>query len=220
MGEFIEQILAAFPNADKRKVLADIMDGIEFYRSKASKYLNGPMEDRLGIVHAFYDAVHRSIKRDTAKTVLDQVKCKKGCAHCCKIRVLVSLAEAQYIYEYSKENNITIDVDYLKEQAKLTEDHDYDFSKFRNCVFLSNDNSCLVYEARPISCRRHLVVSEPSNCDVQGGKKTVSAVPALDASLIGAGLMVADKEHGNFPEMLLRAIELDKDNVHYSKQKP
>ena len=210
MGDFLDGILAAFPRENRAKVLTFIAEGIEYYRSKAIKYTKGPMEDRLGIVHAFYEAVHRSIKRDTTQTVLSQVKCKKGCAHCCKIKVLVSLCEAQYVYEFCKEYNIPIDVEYLKKQATLKEDNDYDFSKFRNCVFLSEENSCRIYEARPISCRRHLVVSDPSHCDVQSGRKEVATIPAVDAAMIGAGLALASGEQGSFPEMLLRAIELDK----------
>lgn len=204
--DFLNQILEACPDVDRKKLLTTIQEGIAFYQEQAEKYANGPLEHRLGIVDAYYNKVDNSLKERPAD-LLSQIQCRKGCAHCCKIKVECSLLEAEYIYEYCKEEGITFDVERLKEQAKLDDVNEYTVSPFRNCVFLGEDNACKIYEARPIACRNYLVVSDPAHCDVQNGVRKVLAVATLDENLVGAGLSLASKEFGSLPEMLLVIIK-------------
>lgn len=90
-----------------------------------------------------------------------QIKCSKGCTACCYIELDVSGDEAALIINYCKENNIDIDIDYLKKQAAAGRKI---FSEFSRCVFLK-DTLCSIYPVRPVSCRKHFVTTDPALCD-------------------------------------------------------
>ena len=78
------------------------------------------------------------------------IKCKEGCAYCCQ-EGEYPLSELEYIYLmlcYTKLPNeqkgiIEQNIEYLLKQNR---------QKFYSCPFLIN-NSCSVYEARPLICR-------------------------------------------------------------------
>lgn len=206
--KYIEQILAANPNVKPDELLNWIVSEIGYYKGRIQNNMDS-LEDRFGVVEGFHKAVDKSLKTKPAD-LMDQVKCRKGCGHCCKIYVDVSLAEAQYVLNYCDDNNITINVDYLKEQAKLLKVDDFMFSKHKRCVFLAGDDTCKVYEVRPISCRTYFVISDPELCDYSNGIKTVQAIATMEENLMGAGLFAADSETGSLSQMLLRAIEIKK----------
>lgn len=207
INQMVEHILASNPNVNRSEVLKLLTEWVNEYKVQASKYINDP-EHRLELVKEFYQLVDESIK-ELPHDTMKNVKCKKGCAHCCHVQVIVSLCEAQYILEHCKKNNIALDVEYLKNQASLREPNHFHFSPFKKCVFLNKNNECSVYSVRPITCRRYFVVTDPELCRMDQGPQNVGIVATISGDLMQSGLMAADQAWGSFAEMLLRAIELD-----------
>lgn len=84
------------------------------------------------------------------------IKCKKGCAYCCQ-EGEYPLSELEYIYlmlKYTKLDGeqkgiIEQNIDNLIKQNR---------QKFYPCPFLIN-NTCSVYEARPLICRTFGLIS-------------------------------------------------------------
>ena len=78
------------------------------------------------------------------------IKCKKGCAYCCK-EGEYPLSELEYI-------NLMLSYTTLSNEKKgiinqnITNLLKQDRQKFYSCPFLVN-NECAVYEARPLICR-------------------------------------------------------------------
>lgn len=82
--------------------------------------------------------------------------CEKGCSHCCRIDVLVSTVEAQYIHKnlgFSPRLGNSISTGHSA--AK------------RPCPFLGSDHACSIYEYRPFACRTYHVVDDPTLCEDQ-----------------------------------------------------
>lgn len=76
--------------------------------------------------------------------------CKKGCSYCCKIPVLMSRFEADYIVKNTK-YDISIN---LKEVDKKSA-----------CPFLNeNNDSCEIYEYRPLACRTFFTYDDSLYC--------------------------------------------------------
>lgn len=87
-----------------------------------------------------------------------KVACKKSCSFCCSIPVEVTQSEVDYILHHVKNNGISIN---FKNRVKKNPAN----SKFETCVFLDNEtNTCKIYEARPISCRKHFVITSSEHC--------------------------------------------------------
>jgi uncharacterized protein len=86
------------------------------------------------------------------------VACKKGCAQCCHIAAVITEFEAKILAKASG-----------KKRAKVrkTGNRDALVSKYFGvpCPFLKN-NTCSVYEQRPITCRTHTnLASRAFFCD-------------------------------------------------------
>lgn len=86
-----------------------------------------------------------SLMADLGKAAEPYVACGNGCSDCCKINVMISQLEANFI---ERETGI--------KPAKLTGGLLHPQEKFLGspCPFLKN-NSCSIYEVRPFACRKH-----------------------------------------------------------------
>lgn len=142
---------------------------------------------------------------DSLKSVTHS--CVKGCAGCCRMLLTVSLEETvaiAAIYPHklrAKRKQLTAqseklkvlytrvfgegpDVDITNEQdlAAYTEKNDalcaLWWAENEPCVFLKEDNSCAVYDARPTACRGYYVVSDPELCFLPNSKVGVLALKA------------------------------------------
>ena len=85
--------------------------------------------------------------------------CSKGCGHCCKMAVTILQWEANQIADATGLTPVVPKVS--------LNDAEYDTAKYRGvpCPFLV-DNSCSIYEHRPLACRAHVNVSKyPELCD-------------------------------------------------------
>ncbi len=76
--------------------------------------------------------------------------CRKGCAYCCKVDVQITSFEAKYIAK--------------KKKMKMNEFMSISTGNKAPCPFLSPDNSCGIYEIRPLICRTLQAVGDPDHC--------------------------------------------------------
>lgn len=94
--------------------------------------------------------------------VVGQVRCARGCAHCCRLWVGVTRDEAALLAAGS----VRPDPDRMEAQRHWTSPAEF-IGKPReqaSCVFLGPDGACSVYGDRPSICRAVLVASDPEFC--------------------------------------------------------
>lgn len=90
---------------------------------------------------------------DKAAAVVEPLTvCSKGCAACCEIPVDITDLEASYI-ERNTGRRMKLGV-----QSALTR-HDT-----TRCPFLGDDNTCSIYQYRPLACRVYYTFDDPALC--------------------------------------------------------
>ena len=115
--------------------------------------------------------------------------CTRGCAACCRLLVMASLAEAVTIAIYllsDPEWRAELPAFRERIEAHILAYNDPEltvgshFDKQLPCVFLGADETCRIYSVRPAHCRYHYVVSDPRNCSF-GADDPVTARINLDS---------------------------------------
>lgn len=149
-------------------------------------------------------ALFRKVSQKVEKIAIDNltlqglsVSCQKGCSACCYQLIPLSVAEARYVNTLvekmpkNRKKKIQERFAHVLEevqQAGLTEDlmntaeindsvTELGLKYFAirvACPFLE-DNSCSIYEERPLRCREYLVTSASANCK-RPTKDTVALV--------------------------------------------
>jgi Fe-S-cluster containining protein len=107
--------------------------------------------------------------------------CEKGCNACCYLIVDSTAIEADMVRRYMEEH--FDDEERRRVQKKIKEakpnypdpvgtDEEFPdalvekhFALNLPCPFLSSEGLCKIYEVRPINCRKHVVFSDPSQCE-------------------------------------------------------
>lgn len=122
-------------------------------------------------------AVYRQLQEPLEKHAADaKATCQKGCASCCNLLVYISLPEAVALAEKVLESPATV-ADVMRkcyEQIqRLRLDGTEYFRQAVPCMFLDESKACTVYDARPMPCRHHYVVSPPEDCSPLVDGKTV-----------------------------------------------
>ena len=130
------------------------------------------------------------------------IPCRKGCSACCDYLVPLSIPEAFHLREtvlalpeYTRNKVINSFLDsakrILRKQANDIESMELDqlsrwYSKLNlTCPFLS-DNSCSIYEKRPIACREYLVKDTNYFCNpAHGGESQRIELPASILECLG-----------------------------------
>ncbi|RZA26851.1 MAG: YkgJ family cysteine cluster protein [Proteobacteria bacterium] len=104
--------------------------------------------------------------KETEKNTSEPISCKAGCGACCHQPVFVSDDEFVNIREYLIDTGWKLDKDRVQMQLDATDDGIYKEISVpdRRCVFLGENSSCSIYEARPLLCRRYNVYSDPKHC--------------------------------------------------------
>jgi hypothetical protein len=115
-------------------------------------------------VHAAIDAVLERDRRISPAS--GDIRCGKGCDHCCRGPVEIWPHEAVLLAEAARKAGIELD------RARLERQGHYGMDAWRQqpaadraCIFLGEDGACRVYESRPSACRKLLVVTDPALCD-------------------------------------------------------
>jgi Fe-S-cluster containining protein len=165
----------------------EIHRALDDYRTQYQERLN------LGYAHAeiirgFYGTMREIYRKHIPSNLKSQIKCNKGCAHCCHINVDCGQGEVDLILDFCRIKNITIDVKRLTVQAPLGLE-ERPRSEYSACVFLGDDNECKIYEVRPLACRKYFVVSDPVKCDYKTNPQDqVHILPVLQMELIASAI--------------------------------
>src|SRR5215471_18865898 len=117
-------------------------------------------------VHAAIEAVlERDRQRDPAS---GDIRCAKGCSHCCSGPVEIWPHEAALLVAAAREAGIELDRARLERQGRVTVDTwRQQPVADRTCVFLGAGGACRIYASRPNACRKLLVTSDPGLCDAE-----------------------------------------------------
>ena len=151
-----------------------------------------------GRARAVHESVDEALARFAAMKpeVLAQVRCGKGCAHCCRLWVGVTLDEAELLAERVRTG--TAQPQPLRLEAQSGWETPAAFiGKSReeaSCVFLGPDGACTVYEDRPSICRAVLVASDPELCRLGDQGTRITAVINPYVELVVSAALTVDAE--------------------------
>jgi uncharacterized protein len=163
-----------------------------------------------GIAMGLHELVDEAVAKQLAGPRGGDVTCRRGCSACCRLHVVATEQEAELALMAADEADWGIDLERARLQA-LTNDADewrqLD-AETRACVFLTEADECAIYMYRPMSCRKYMVVNDPSDCDsvLKPGHQTLQLVSAHAEIAFSAALQAC--EAGTLATMLLRRIEL------------
>lgn len=103
---------------------------------------------------------------ETEKASSEPISCRAGCGACCHQPVFASFDEFEAIKDHLVETGRKLDRNKLQMQKEDLVDGVFTKLKVpdRKCVFLGANNSCTIYEVRPLLCRRYNVYSNPAHC--------------------------------------------------------
>ena len=143
------------------------------------------------------------------KDIIDKVSCSSNCPYCCKQIAYITLEEAILLVDTMKQQGLKINRSLLKKQ--LNAGNEEEWLKLKNsrtrCIFLGKDNNCMVYEHRPIVCRKYFVITPVSYCNVTkriGGK--VASIFNLEVeALATVALTISEAE--TIPRMIHKILE-------------
>jgi uncharacterized protein len=142
-------------------------------RGIADRYVNqfraATGNDAASVARNVHGTMDEVLERDRGKdSASGNIRCRKGCSHCCHGPVEIWPQEATLLVKAAREAGIALDPTRLERQGRQSID------TWRKqpwadtaCVFLDNDGACTVYEYRPNACRKLLVVSDPALCDAR-----------------------------------------------------
>ena len=150
-------------------------------------------------------AVHRKVDASVAPFaqlrpgVMEAVRCRRGCSHCCRIRVDVTADEAELLAERVRAGQAQPDLRRLDLQRTWSTPADFQGRprSEADCIFLGVDGACTVYEDRPSACRALLVASDPELCREADQTTRVVAVINPHLELVVSAARTLDAARGN-----------------------
>lgn len=160
-------------------------------------------------LESFIYSIHLQMERMLRKELSthpekNNISCRKGCSFCCMLNVDISESEASLLIEHCKEIDFTIDWEKAKRQASFDSNNwSEQQAKDRNCLFLSEEGTCNVYKHRPSSCRNHIVINDPKDCDMGSGITQTKKIAIWQVELMASTIMNIE-DVGNLPKMLLK----------------
>jgi Fe-S-cluster containining protein len=93
----------------------------------------------------------RALLDDVTSHVQTNTPCRRGCAHCCHIPVVIHEHEAGLIGD-----EIGRMPERPKKYWRRGDLQKFETSYSNPCAFLGDENECTIYEHRPIACRKHI----------------------------------------------------------------
>jgi Fe-S-cluster containining protein len=134
--------------------------------------------------------------------------CKMGCVGCCHTQVSVTKDEAELLSEKIL-NGLEVDRERLKLQASVGNNSDAYFKipyQERRCVFLSDQNLCMVYEDRPSVCRTNAVLGSADQCDTSVSIKPTRLVLTEKADMAIYASFLASERNGTLPQLVQEVL--------------
>lgn len=196
----LEEAYASSSPANRVEIYRKVAQIIESSRQSTRSV---PMRDRPDKEHSVVDAKIQQLGLPAMST------CRKGCAACCHITVMVTNSEAKQLAGLISSGEVPVDMDRLREQAAFV-GSDYDYAvqppEKNRCVFLGSDNACRVYEKRPTSCRKYLVRSDPAICH-EGPGGVPEIISSIEIESMATGFADLDRNAENMAKSLLRYLE-------------
>ena len=166
-------------------------------------------DDPQSVAPRVHDAMDAVLQRDRSKDRSSrEIRCGKGCDHCCKVPVEVFPQEAALLIAAASQACIRLDTDRLHRQSRYSiENWGEQNPADRACVFLGDDGACRVYENRPNACRKLLVVTDPALCDASAhDAPSVGRWVSWEAEILAAAAL---EEFGTalMPSALLTSLQ-------------
>ena len=161
---------------------------LKFYKDEFKQSKPSP-----GAAAGVHRLIDESVRELMGRPRADEVKCRKGCNHCCRQHVDITHAEAKLLHLAAG------DIGYPIDRAKLQRQSQYDYKNWadqpaqdRSCVFLTPEGSCAVYEHRPMACRKYFVLSDPDLCDIvkHPGQEVLNFV-SMEAEIVASAAIQA-----------------------------
>jgi Fe-S-cluster containining protein len=209
-GEIIPRTEAVIKIWDKASANERVLLGQmhQHYENEVRRIVDEGNEPH-NIAHTLHGLVDESVK-DTLATHPEgrNVSCKRGCGACCSLFVNITREEAQLLLLVMERDGIQIGWRRLQRQAQwnLKQWGEQPLAE-RRCAFLSEGNECRIYEHRPTTCRKYMVVSPAKRCDtVRHPAGQVQFLAPIDAEIL-ASATLGVLESGSMPRMLLQAKE-------------
>lgn len=130
--------------------------------------------------------------------------CRRGCAHCCHIALMISRPEAQALAKATGRPMVEhpaglvsasglfagLDPHAGLQAALAHQDQTVEKHNGEPCPFLDDRNECSAYADRPLACRLHFSLADDEGpcrvVDEDGALTGLKAVPYLDASRLKA----------------------------------
>lgn len=108
------------------------------------------------------------------------VTCRKGCAHCCRHPVLISVFEGVLLHRNLKDNRLWTSTlrKRLAEHSERCMGLDYKvwLLSAQPCPLL-RDGFCTAYDARPLRCRLMASIDDPTRCHPHAFDSAVEILP-------------------------------------------
>lgn len=154
--------------------------------------------------------------------------CKKGCNACCYLVVDSTAIEAEMVRRYTEEHFDEEErrriLGKIKEGKHLYPDPvgtdkefpgavvEKHFALNMPCPFLSSEGLCRIYEVRPINCRKHVVFSDPGQCEMMAATASYEAeyFMEVDPAVNCLSVLVYPQFNHNrhFPDWFAEEFEL------------
>jgi Fe-S-cluster containining protein len=136
------------------------------------------------------------------------VSCTKGCSFCCRMNVDMTELEADVLVNYAHKHNIPVDKNYLKKQLRLSPEELPLSKEYSSCMFLAKDNTCKVYDVRPMACRKYFVVTPAEECNIPAfPKHMVASIVDPDVEAVVSAIDTLEINVSRMPGQLLKAIK-------------
>jgi Fe-S-cluster containining protein len=165
--------------------------------------------DALSVAAEVHGTMDDVLKLDREKDAASgDIRCRRGCSHCCHGPVEIWPQEAALLVEAAREADIELDRARLERQSRHSIDTWREQPRTeRACVLLGEDGACRIYASRPNACRKLLVVSDPALCDAEHHPpERVERWFSWEAEMLEtAALEVFGR--GLMPELLLRELK-------------
>ena len=211
------QLLLNQVDQDEREKAIELL--LAFIEAFDLRRAEVPHEDPVVIANRLHEGLDLAIATGKATGEhANEITCRRGCAHCCHMRVGVLPEEAALLYDTMQAKGLVIDQARLATQLQWSDDDDvwkHQPPEDRRCLFLNDQNECQVYEQRPLSCRKYFVVSDPALCQIEKHPDDKVGIWFDAKSEIITSAAMTFYDVGSLPHMLVKAAQ---DKIRPTKQ--